>query len=45
MTAMTTTTSHDDDHDDFGGLHRDLLATGAAMDRRGLLRLARAIRA
>ena len=28
------------DHDDFGGLHRDLLATGAAMDRRGLLRLA-----
>jgi protocatechuate 3,4-dioxygenase beta subunit len=32
-------TSHDD-HDDFGGLHRDLLATGAAIDRRGLLRLA-----
>jgi protocatechuate 3,4-dioxygenase beta subunit len=30
----------DDDHDDFGGLHRDLRATGAAMDRRGLLRLA-----
>ena len=29
-----------DDHDDFGGLHRDLLATGVAMDRRGLLRLA-----
>jgi protocatechuate 3,4-dioxygenase beta subunit len=29
-----------DDHDDFGGLHRDLLATGAAIDRRGLLRLA-----
>jgi protocatechuate 3,4-dioxygenase beta subunit len=28
------------DHDDFGGLHRDLIATGAAMDRRGLLRLA-----
>jgi protocatechuate 3,4-dioxygenase beta subunit len=28
------------DHDDFGGLHRDLRATGAAMDRRGLLRLA-----
>jgi hypothetical protein len=27
-------------HDDFGGRHRDLLATGAAMDRRGLLRLA-----
>ena len=27
------------DHDDFGGLHRDLLATGAAIDRRGLLRL------
>jgi protocatechuate 3,4-dioxygenase beta subunit len=28
------------DHDDFGGLHRDLQATGAAIDRRGLLRLA-----
>jgi protocatechuate 3,4-dioxygenase beta subunit len=27
-------------HDDFGGLHRDLLATGAAMDRRGLFRMA-----
>ena len=31
---------HDTDHDDFGGLHRDLQATGAAMNRRGLLRLA-----
>jgi protocatechuate 3,4-dioxygenase beta subunit len=30
-----------DDHDDFGGLHRDLLATGAQMDRRRVLRLAR----
>ena len=36
---MTTPALHDN-HDDFGGLHRDLLATGAAMDRRGLLRLA-----
>jgi protocatechuate 3,4-dioxygenase beta subunit len=27
-------------HDDFGGLHRDLRATGAALDRRGLLRMA-----
>jgi protocatechuate 3,4-dioxygenase beta subunit len=36
---LTSPTLHDD-HDDFGGLHRDLLATGAAMDRRGLLRLA-----
>src|SRR5437867_2910066 len=27
-------------HDEFGGLHRDLLATGAAMDRRKLLRIA-----
>jgi len=26
-------------HDDFGGLHRDLIATGAAVDRRGLFRL------
>ncbi len=31
---------HDDDHDDHGGLHRDLLATGAVMDRRRLLRIA-----
>ena len=36
---MTARNQHDD-HDDFGGLHRDLLATGAAMDRRGVLRLA-----
>ena len=28
------------DHDDFGGLQRDLRATGAAMNRRSLLRLA-----
>jgi len=28
------------DHDDFGGLHRDLRATGQAMDRRSLFRLA-----
>lgn len=28
------------DHDDFGGLHRDLLQTGATMDRRTLLRSA-----
>jgi protocatechuate 3,4-dioxygenase beta subunit len=32
--------SHHDDHDDFGGLHRDLRQTGAAMDRRKALRLA-----
>ena len=31
---------HDDHHDDFGGLQRDLGATGAAIDRRGMLRLA-----
>ena len=31
---------HDDDHDDHGGLHRDLNETGAVMDRRGMLRLA-----
>jgi protocatechuate 3,4-dioxygenase beta subunit len=29
---------HDDDHDDHGGLHRDLTATGSAMGRRELLR-------
>jgi protocatechuate 3,4-dioxygenase beta subunit len=28
------------DHDDHGGLHRDLASTGAAIDRRGLLRVA-----
>ena len=31
---------HEDDHDDHGGLHRDLLETNAAMDRRGMLRMA-----
>jgi protocatechuate 3,4-dioxygenase beta subunit len=31
---------HEDDHDEFGGLHRDLLSTGAVMDRRHILRLA-----
>jgi protocatechuate 3,4-dioxygenase beta subunit len=31
---------HRDDHDDMGGLQRDLRATGAAMDRRSLLRFA-----
>lgn len=31
---------HHDDHDDFGGLHRDLRATGVAMDRRRALRTA-----
>lgn len=30
----------DGEHDEFGGLHRDLLQTGAAMDRRHMLRLA-----
>lgn len=34
---------HDNDqnhHDDYGGLHRDLRATGAELDRRGWLRMA-----
>ena len=32
---------HDEDaHDDHGGLHRDLFATDAAMNRRGMLRMA-----
>lgn len=35
-----TRTHARDDHDDFGGLQRDLLATRAVMNRRGLLRLA-----
>jgi len=29
---------HDDDHDDHGGLHRDLSATGSVMGRREVLR-------
>lgn len=33
-------TMHRDDHDDFGGLQRDLRATKAAIDRRGLFRMA-----
>ena len=36
---MTTDRLHGD-HDDFGGLQRDLVATRVAMDRRGLLRFA-----
>lgn len=32
--------AHHEDHDDFGGLHRDLAATGMVLNRRGLLRLA-----
>jgi len=32
--------SYHDDHDEFGGLHRDLRETGAVIDRRGALRLA-----
>lgn len=31
---------HDDNHDDHGGFQRDLRATGAAINRRSLLRLA-----
>src|SRR5262245_25735648 len=36
---MTARNLHSD-HDDFGGLHRDLRATGLELNRRGLLRLA-----
>lgn len=32
--------SQHDDHDEFGGLHRDLRLTGAALDRRQVLRVA-----
>jgi protocatechuate 3,4-dioxygenase beta subunit len=38
--ATDTHHHHRDDHDDMGGLHRDLAATGAVMNRRGMLRLA-----
>src|SRR6476660_6192987 len=37
---MSHNHEHDDDHDDFGGLQRDLRATGAAMGRRRALGLA-----
>jgi protocatechuate 3,4-dioxygenase beta subunit len=37
---MSLTDYHHGDHDDFGGLHRDLLATGRKVGRRRLLRLA-----
>ncbi|HEX4685061.1 MAG TPA: intradiol ring-cleavage dioxygenase [Gemmatimonadaceae bacterium] len=41
MLFLNAFRSHDDDdHDDHGGLHRDLLETDAAMDRRGMLRVA-----
>lgn len=40
---MTRRHQHDDDHDDFGGLHRDLMSTGKAMDRRQLLRVAASV--
>lgn len=32
--------AHHDDHDEFGGLHRDLIETGAVIDRRRALRMA-----
>lgn len=34
---------HFNDHDDFGGLHRDLLATDKAIDRRSAIKLAAGI--
>ena len=41
MMFLKKPTDHDEhDHDDHGGLHRDLTATGAAMDRRNMLRMA-----
>jgi protocatechuate 3,4-dioxygenase beta subunit len=44
MRVLTISDHHHDDdhgdHDDHGGLHRDLAATGTAMDRRGMLRFA-----
>jgi protocatechuate 3,4-dioxygenase beta subunit len=41
MLFLTRHHDHDEpDHDDHGGLHRDLAETGAAMDRRGMLRFA-----
>jgi len=40
MQILSRNSRHDDDHDDHGGLHRDLEQTGVAIDRRGMLRLA-----
>jgi hypothetical protein len=41
MLFLRSHRDHEDDgHDDQGGLHRDLLETGAAMDRRRMLRTA-----
>lgn len=41
MLILDPHASHDDhDHDDHGGLQRDLIATGRTLDRRGLLRQA-----
>lgn len=39
-TRPPTFHGHDDDHDDFGGLHRDLAQMGAVLSRRKLLRVA-----
>lgn len=39
MLILPASHLHDhDDHDDHGGLHRDLLATGRSIDRRAMLR-------
>jgi hypothetical protein len=38
--AIQRDPDHDTDHDDCGGLDRDLRATAAVIDRRGMLRLA-----
>src|SRR5438105_2758343 len=40
MFLLKNHTHHEHDHDDHGGLHRDLAETGAAIDRRGMLRIA-----
>lgn len=42
MLILSPNAHHDDDHDhdDHGGLHRDLLATGRTIDRRMMLRMA-----
>jgi protocatechuate 3,4-dioxygenase beta subunit len=41
MLTLRPEISHDhDDHDDHGGLQRDLMATGYTLDRRGMLRRA-----
>ncbi|MBC8090080.1 MAG: intradiol ring-cleavage dioxygenase [Phycisphaerae bacterium] len=44
MRDISDSRNHDDaPHEDYGGLHRDLVATGSAMSRRNVLRMAASV--